>query len=101
MIYKGQFFQKKKKKRFKEIRCLHVMRENFEWKVKRSNKLVLHLVCKINNCTWKLRVVKRDECIYFQVKSFISEHSCPLEEVHRRHRQASAVIIGEVIALRL
>ncbi|KAK3228405.1 hypothetical protein Dsin_000286 [Dipteronia sinensis] len=27
--------------------------------------------------------------------------SCPLKEIHRRHRQASAVIIGEVVALRL
>ncbi|KAK2645823.1 hypothetical protein Ddye_021018 [Dipteronia dyeriana] len=55
----------------------------------------------MGNCTWKLRVVRRDEGTYFQVKSFVNEHTCPLEEIHRRHRQASAVIIGEVIAPRL
>ncbi|KAI9181037.1 hypothetical protein LWI28_010695 [Acer negundo] len=77
------------------------MRENFEWKVKRSNKTTLHLVCIIDNCTWKLRAVRRDEWTYFQVRSFVNQHSCPLEEVHRRHRQAIAVIIGEVIAPRL
>ncbi|KAK2637390.1 hypothetical protein Ddye_032182 [Dipteronia dyeriana] len=38
---------------------------------------------------------------YFQVRSFVNEHTCPLEEIHRRHRQASAVIIGEVVAPRL
>ncbi|KAK3190380.1 hypothetical protein Dsin_029941 [Dipteronia sinensis] len=30
----------------------------------------------------------------------VNEHSCPLEEIHHRHRQASAVIIGEVVAPR-
>ncbi|KAK3212885.1 hypothetical protein Dsin_017591 [Dipteronia sinensis] len=77
------------------------MRQNFEWKVKRSNKTTLHLVCLIDNCTWKLRTVRRDEGTYFQVKSFVNEHSCPLEEIHHRHRQASAVIIREVVASRL
>ncbi|KAK3183956.1 hypothetical protein Dsin_031242 [Dipteronia sinensis] len=77
------------------------MRENFEWKVKMSNKSVLHLVCKIDNCKWKLRVVRRDEDTYFQVRSYENKHSCPLKEVYRCHRQASAVIIGEVIAPRL
>ncbi|KAK3225282.1 hypothetical protein Dsin_005144 [Dipteronia sinensis] len=77
------------------------MRGNYEWKVKRSNKPVVHLVCKIDNCTWKLRAVRRDEGTYFQVRSFVNEHSCPLKEVHRRHRQANAVIICEVIAHRL
>ncbi|KAI9165962.1 hypothetical protein LWI28_023755 [Acer negundo] len=77
------------------------MRQNFEWKVKRSNKTTLHLVCIIDECTWKLRAVRRDEGTYFQVRSFVNEHSCPLEEIHRQHRQASAVTIGEVVAPKL
>ncbi|KAK2644686.1 hypothetical protein Ddye_019881 [Dipteronia dyeriana] len=77
------------------------MRHNFEWKVKRSNKTTLHLVCLMENCMWKLRAIRRDEVTYFQVRSFINEHTCPLEKIHRRHRQASAVIIGEVVAPRL
>ncbi|KAI9177565.1 hypothetical protein LWI28_016719 [Acer negundo] len=47
------------------------------------------------------KAVRKDEGTYFQVRSFVNQHSCPLEEVHHRHRQASAVIIGEVIASRL
>ncbi|KAK3212691.1 hypothetical protein Dsin_017397 [Dipteronia sinensis] len=86
MIYKGQFFPTKKD--LKRLVVLFAMRRNFEWKVKRSNKTTLHLVCLIDNCTWKIR-------------SFVNEHSCPLKEIHRRHRQASAVIIGEVVAPRL
>ncbi|KAK3193437.1 hypothetical protein Dsin_024747 [Dipteronia sinensis] len=39
--------------------------------------------------------------MYFQVRSFVNEHSCSLEEIHRRHRQASAIVIGEVVASRL
>ncbi|KAI9156901.1 hypothetical protein LWI28_013811 [Acer negundo] len=66
MICKGQFFPSKKD--LKRLVGLFSMRENFEWKVKRS---------------------------------FVNQHTCPLEEVHHRHRQASAVIIREVIAPRL
>ncbi|KAK2648923.1 hypothetical protein Ddye_016412 [Dipteronia dyeriana] len=77
------------------------MRHNFEWKVKRSKKTTLHLVCLMDICTWKLSAVRRDEATYFQVRSFINEHTCPLEEIHRRHRQANAVIIREVVAPRL
>ena len=77
------------------------MRQNFEWKVKRSNKTTLHLVCIIDNCKWKLEAVIREEGTYFQVRSFVNKYSFPLEEIHRRHRQASAVTIGEVVAPRL
>ncbi|KAI9192247.1 hypothetical protein LWI28_019996 [Acer negundo] len=99
MIYKGQFFSSKKD--LKMLVGHFAMHHNFEWKVKRSNKTTLHLVCIIDDCTWKLRAVRRDEGTYFQVRSFVNEHSCPLEEIHRRHRQAIAVIIGEVVAPRL
>ncbi|KAK2648734.1 hypothetical protein Ddye_016223 [Dipteronia dyeriana] len=99
MIYKGQFFPTKKD--LNRLVGHFAMRQNFEWKVKWSNKTTLHLVCLMENCTWKLRAVRRDEGTYFQVRSFVNQHTCPLEEIHRRHRQASAVIIGEVIASRL
>ncbi|KAK2637965.1 hypothetical protein Ddye_025760 [Dipteronia dyeriana] len=68
---------------------------------KGSNKKTLHLVCLMDNWTWKLRAVRRDEATYFEVKSFVNKHTCPLEEIHRRHRQASAIIIREVVAPRL
>ncbi|KAK2640589.1 hypothetical protein Ddye_028384 [Dipteronia dyeriana] len=99
MIYKGQFLPTKKD--LKRLVGHFAMRQNFEWKVKRSNKTTLHLVCLMKNCTWKLRAVRRDKGTYFQVRSFVNEHTYPLEVIHRRHRQASAVIIGEVIAPRL
>ncbi|KAK2642577.1 hypothetical protein Ddye_024340 [Dipteronia dyeriana] len=96
MIYKGQFFPTKKD--LKRLAGHFAMRHNFEWKVKRSNKTTLYLVCLMDNCTWKLRAVRRDKATYFQVRSFINKHTCPFEDSHRHHRQASAVIIGEVVA---
>ncbi|KAK3224586.1 hypothetical protein Dsin_004448 [Dipteronia sinensis] len=78
MIYKGQFLPSKKD--LKRLVGLFAMRENFEWKVKMSNKTTLHLVCIIDKCTWKLNAVGRYERTYFQVRSFVNEHSCPLEE---------------------
>ncbi|KAK2653581.1 hypothetical protein Ddye_013437 [Dipteronia dyeriana] len=99
MIYKGQFFPTKKD--LKRPVGHSAMRQNFEWKVKRSNKAMLHLVCLIDNCTLKLIAVRRDEGTYFQVRSFVNVHTCPLEEIHRRHLQANAFIIREVVAPRL
>ncbi|KAK3199695.1 hypothetical protein Dsin_023110 [Dipteronia sinensis] len=64
MIYKGQFFPTKKD--LKRLVGFFTMRQNFEWKVKMSNKTTLNLVCLIDNCTWKLRAVMRDEGTYFQ-----------------------------------
>ncbi|KAK3226034.1 hypothetical protein Dsin_005896 [Dipteronia sinensis] len=97
MIYKCQFFLTKKD--LKRLVGLFSMQQNFEWKVKMSNKTTLHLVCLINNCYVEIK--RRDKGTYFQVRSFVNEYSSPLEEIHRRHRQASAVIIGEVVAPRL
>ncbi|KAK2645622.1 hypothetical protein Ddye_020817 [Dipteronia dyeriana] len=99
MIYKGKFFPSKKD--LKRLVGHFALRHNFEWNVKRSNKSTLHLIFLMDNCTWKLRAVRRGEATYFQVRSFVNEHTCPLEEIHRRHRQASAVIIGEVVTPRL
>ncbi|KAI9154603.1 hypothetical protein LWI28_028690 [Acer negundo] len=70
LIYKGPFFSSKKD--LKRLVGLFSMRENFEWKVKRSNKTTLHLVCIIDDCTWKLRAMRRDEGTYFQVRSFVN-----------------------------
>ncbi|KAH7568180.1 hypothetical protein JRO89_XS07G0253400 [Xanthoceras sorbifolium] len=35
------------------------------------------------------------------VRGFVKHHTCPLKEVHRRYKNACAVTIGEVVALRL
>ncbi|KAK0603552.1 hypothetical protein LWI29_006194 [Acer saccharum] len=99
MIYKGHFFMSQKD--LKRLVGHFAIQQNFEWKVKRSNKTTLHLICIIEDCTWKLRATRRDERTYFQIRSFVNEHSCPLEEIPCHHRQASAVIIGKVIAPRL
>ncbi|KAK2648328.1 hypothetical protein Ddye_015817 [Dipteronia dyeriana] len=64
MIYKGLYFPAKKD--LKRLFDHFAMRPNFEWKVKMSNKTILHLVCLMDNCTWKLRAVRRDKGTYFQ-----------------------------------
>ncbi|KAK2655129.1 hypothetical protein Ddye_008181, partial [Dipteronia dyeriana] len=75
MICKGQFFPTKMD--LKRLVGHFTMRHNFEW---------------------KLRAVRRDETTYFQVRGLFNEHTSPLEEIHCRHRQASAVIISEMVA---
>ncbi|KAK2641111.1 hypothetical protein Ddye_022874 [Dipteronia dyeriana] len=99
MIYKGQFFPTKQD--LKRLIVHFAIWQNFEWKVKTSNKTTLHLICLMDNYMWKLRAVMRDEGTYFQVRSFVNRHTYPLEEIHRRHRQTSAVIIREIVAPRL
>ncbi|KAK2633780.1 hypothetical protein Ddye_028572 [Dipteronia dyeriana] len=66
-----------------------------------SNKTTLYLVCLMDNFMWKLRAMRREEGTYFQVRNYVNEQTCPLEEIHRRQRHASGVIIGEVVAPRL
>ncbi|KAK2642417.1 hypothetical protein Ddye_024180 [Dipteronia dyeriana] len=85
MIYNGQFFPTKKD--LKRLVGHFAMWQNFEWKVKRSNKTTLHLVCLMDNCTWKLRAVMRDEGIYFQKRFHRKDVAAIMDKAARSYSE--------------
>lgn len=73
-LYEGQLFPCKSD--LKAAAQLYAMDENFEFRLKVSNKSVIQLVCKDIECPWKLHAVRTKDGNYFQVRRFIPEHTC-------------------------
>ncbi|KAK2638943.1 hypothetical protein Ddye_026738 [Dipteronia dyeriana] len=52
--------------------------------------------CKDPECKFQFRTVKIESGNYWTVRKFEEEHSCTIDELHNRHRQASAWL-GEIL----
>ncbi|KAK2663697.1 hypothetical protein Ddye_002271 [Dipteronia dyeriana] len=53
--------------------------------------------CIVEECNWRLRIVKVANSYYFQIRRFNHEHTCSNEARFLHQRQASARVIGEHI----
>lgn len=40
----------------------YIMKNKFQIRTRRSNSKVVHIVCKVPDCRWKVRAVKLDSC---------------------------------------
>ncbi|RAL49764.1 hypothetical protein DM860_002055 [Cuscuta australis] len=67
----------------KEDLCHHLrmyaVSNNFQYKTKRSNRTLLHVVCIDVRCPWAVRAVRLDNSPLFQIRRFDSYHSCPVD----------------------
>ena len=72
-IKNDQLFENKADLKMK----LHVyaMKQNFEFKVKKSGLDVWFITCIENNCTWKLLARRRENFEMFKVRVFVSKHT--------------------------
>ncbi|XP_022849931.1 uncharacterized protein LOC111372026 [Olea europaea var. sylvestris] len=77
---------------------LLVVKCQFEYKVKKSNKSTSTIVCIDENCKWRLRATKIVESPIFEVRKYNGHHSCSMSFRRRDHRHASYMIIGNHIA---
>ena len=74
------------------------MSKHYQFKVKRSNSTLLHVICIDNtNCQWQLRATRMRGSELFVVKRFDDVHTCSLPIVQGHHRQAKSWIIGECV----
>ena len=68
---------------------MYEMKNNFEFKVKKSGKKIWYISCIDNNCSWRLRATKLDKSEMFEVQSYVSKHSCTLALREKDNRQVS------------
>ncbi|GMN59507.1 hypothetical protein TIFTF001_028596 [Ficus carica] len=74
------------------------MSKHYQFKVKRSNSTLLHVICIDNEgCPWQLRVTRMRGSELFVVKRYNDVHTCSIEIVQRHHRQAKSWMIGECV----
>ncbi|XP_060668520.1 uncharacterized protein LOC125419637 [Ziziphus jujuba] len=78
---------------------LYALRRNFEFKVKKSDRVRYEVVCANNNCMWRMRATKLhgDNTEAFMIRAFKDEHICSLNIMKRDHRQATSSVIGDII----
>ncbi|XP_062085351.1 uncharacterized protein LOC133791437 [Humulus lupulus] len=94
----GQYFVDKKELKMK-VHMLAI-RQNFEFKVKKSNKKLVVLVCVDPNCKWRIRATKTCATGLFVIRKHCNEHTCSLEMRQNHHRQATCSIIAEHLKAR-
>ncbi|XP_062085352.1 uncharacterized protein LOC133791438 [Humulus lupulus] len=94
----GQYFVDKKELKMK----VHILaiRRNFEFKVKKSNKKLVVLICVDPNCKWRIRATKTCATGLFVIRKHCNEHTCSLEMRQNHHRQATCSIIAEHLKAR-
>ncbi|CAA3004504.1 FAR1-RELATED SEQUENCE 5-like [Olea europaea subsp. europaea] len=73
------------------------IRNHFQFKVKRSTRRVLHVVCVDPKCKWTVRATKLERNDRFVVKRYDASHTCSPETVQGDHRQASSCVVGECV----
>ncbi|TXG54031.1 hypothetical protein EZV62_019287 [Acer yangbiense] len=98
-LSKGGMFQTKKALKL----ALHnyALNENFETRVIRSSLCRYEVGCNDLECKFQFRVGKMEGGNYLIVQKFEEEHSCTIDDLHNRNRQASAWLIGEILAPKL
>ncbi|GMN48193.1 hypothetical protein TIFTF001_017370 [Ficus carica] len=72
------------------------MSKHYQFKVKKSNSTLLHMICIDNEgCQWQLRATRMKGSEMFVVKRFDDVHTCSIEIVQGHHRQAKSWMIRE------
>ncbi|KAL5852873.1 hypothetical protein ACOSQ3_007991 [Xanthoceras sorbifolium] len=87
-IYKKQLFPSKKELR--RVLEMHALKENFDFRVRRSTTQRFEVSCSDIDCKWRLSAIKIGQGLNFQVRRYDSKHTCPLDKTHRRRWQAKA-----------
>ncbi|KAK0598224.1 hypothetical protein LWI29_032678 [Acer saccharum] len=70
---------------------------HFQFKVKKSTKTLLVMSCIVEDCKWRIRATKLEDCESFRVRKYLPDHTCSLDALHFDHRQASSKLIGHCI----
>jgi len=90
----NQFMSKSILKKFMHVIAI---RRHFEFKSERSNNSFYVLVCKNNNCTWKMRATRVSNGNVWVVRKYVKEHTCSLDVVSVEHCQANSRVISEFL----
>ncbi|GMN34238.1 hypothetical protein TIFTF001_046786 [Ficus carica] len=72
--------------------------KHYQFKKKRLNSTILHVICIDNEgCPWQLHVTRMRGSELFVVKRYDDVHTCLIKIVQGHHRQAKSWMIGECV----
>ena len=76
---------------------MKAVREQFQFTTKRSTKKRYEIVCKLENCSWRLFATNILGSDMFEVRSFNEKHTCSSLQIHPNHRQANTDVLGTIL----
>jgi len=68
--------------------------QKFDFDVSKSTPTLYFVKCWIKGCRWRVRATPVDEYPKFQVRVYVSEHTCSVTKRSSRSRQATHEILG-------
>nr|XP_016439273.1 PREDICTED: uncharacterized protein LOC107765171 [Nicotiana tabacum] len=74
-----------------------VVRERFQFKVKRSSATMYHLMCVDDNCAWSFKSSAVFKANIFKVRSYNNNHTCGYGERYLTQRQATSGVIASIV----
>ncbi|XP_075096124.1 uncharacterized protein LOC107809285 [Nicotiana tabacum] len=74
-----------------------VVRERFQFKVKRSSATRYHLMCVDDNCAWSFKSSAVFKANIFKVRSYNNNHTCGYGERYLTQRQATSGAIASIV----
>ncbi|XP_027775064.1 uncharacterized protein LOC107027503 [Solanum pennellii] len=83
-----------------DVTTKYKIKNNFNCKVKRSDQQSYVLVCFSDKCGWNMKASCRKKSDIFIVRSFNSEHTCPMRERVLTKVQATVGFVSGVTALK-
>ncbi|XP_009599062.1 uncharacterized protein [Nicotiana tomentosiformis] len=74
-----------------------VVRERFQFKVKRSSATMYHLMCVDDNCVWSFKSSAVYNANIFKVRSYNNNHTCGYGERYLAQRQATSGVVASIV----
>ncbi|KAK1395260.1 hypothetical protein POM88_014316 [Heracleum sosnowskyi] len=87
----------KDKETLQIVLSLYAIRNNSQYKVKKSCKNQYLVECLDKNCNWLLRASRNGNTNQFVIRRMVDSHTCSLEIRFKDKRQATTNVIADVI----
>ncbi|XP_060974177.1 uncharacterized protein LOC133039328 [Cannabis sativa] len=94
-LHVGKFFRDKE--HLKMVFGLYAMKKGFDYYVRKSGTDIWYVTCKDTDCGWRLRAKKNVLSNMFEVSTIHNVHTCSLDLRGKDNRQASPVIVDDLI----
>lgn len=95
LFVKNKYFETKKI--LKMTIALYAIRNNFQFKVYKSDVREYVLKCDVVSCKWIFTASKIGETDMFKIRYIRNEHNCSLDVIICDHRQANSALIDDCV----
>lgn len=85
------------KEAFKQHMAMYAIEHKFCFRIPKSDQTLMIIVCTGNACPWRVYAARLKDCDVFEVRRFVSDHACSINERGGYQVQATAAVVGELM----